>query len=115
MSESPLIKKLSVLIVIPARNEEKNIPQLISRIENTFSSTRPPRDFEIVLVNDNSDDKTGEIAEQLSKIYKNIQVIHRTENPGFGFSMVSCYVLDSVRFLRSLKNQLSKIIFLIDY
>ena len=84
MSESPLIKKLSVLIVIPARNEEKNIPQLISRIENTFSSTRPPRDFEIVLVNDNSNDKTGEIAEQLSKVYKNIQVIHRTENPGFG-------------------------------
>ncbi len=87
MTKDHVIKKLSVSIVVPARNEEKNIAQLISRIEKTFSSTQTQRDFEIVLVNDNSDDKTGEIAEQLSKLYKNIHVVHRTKKPGFGLAL----------------------------
>lgn len=82
--ENSTPKSLSVSIVIPARNEEPNIAQLISGVETTFSSSRPKGSFEIVLVNDNSNDNTGEIAENLSKVYGNIQVIHRTRNPGFG-------------------------------
>ena len=82
--ENSTPKSLSVSIVIPARNEETNIAQLISRIEKIFSSSRPKGSFEIVLVNDNSNDRTGEIAEQLSNVYGNIQVIHRTKDPGFG-------------------------------
>ena len=77
-------KKLSVSIVIPARNEEKNISPLIKSIEKTFSSTQLQREFEIIVVNDNSEDKTGETVEHLSRIYKNIKVIHRSEMPGFG-------------------------------
>ncbi|MFX1520106.1 MAG: glycosyltransferase family 2 protein [Promethearchaeota archaeon] len=95
MSGRPFIKNLSVSIIIPAQNEEKNISQLITSIENTFS----PRDFEIVLVNDNSDDKTGEIAEQLSTLYKNIQVVHRTEKPGFGRALKAGFKLASKNVL----------------
>jgi dolichol-phosphate mannosyltransferase len=95
MSDRPSIKKLSVSIVIPARNEEKNISQVITRTEKTFS----PRDFEIILVNDNSDDKTGDMAEHLNTIYRNIQVVHRTEKPGFGRALKAGFQLASKNVL----------------
>ncbi|MEO0092393.1 MAG: glycosyltransferase family 2 protein [candidate division WOR-3 bacterium] len=51
------IPKVSVLI--PARNEEKNIAFCINSLLNqTYSN------YEIIVLNDNSDDKTGEILHQ---------------------------------------------------
>ena len=75
-------KTLSILI--PAFNEEKNI-------EKTFKSLLDivPKycsKFEIIIINDGSKDKTGEIAEQLSKGNRRVRVIHNNPNRGFGGS-----------------------------
>lgn len=61
-------------VVIPAYNEEQNLPKLL---DNLIGLKNSYKDFEIVIVNDNSSDKTGEIAESYSMKYKNIKVIHR--------------------------------------
>ncbi len=42
------------------------------------------RQFEIVIVNNGSHDRTGVIAEDLAKQYKNIRVIHHPRNMGYG-------------------------------
>ena len=61
-----------ISIIIPARNEEENINKCIE----SFAKQNYPKDkFEIIVINDNSTDKTLEIIENLAKIYKNIKPI----------------------------------------
>lgn len=61
-------------IVIPAYNEQENLPKLLSDL---FSLKKSLGNFEIVIVDDSSSDKTGLIADSYAKRYKNIRVIHR--------------------------------------
>ncbi|MHA1312267.1 MAG: polyprenol monophosphomannose synthase [Candidatus Helarchaeota archaeon] len=71
-----------ITIVIPTYNEIDNLGLIINKILqimkiNIFN-------FEIIIVDDNSPDGTGILADQFSKIYKNIKVIHRKEKTGLG-------------------------------
>lgn len=65
-------------IVIPTYNEKENIRKLIQAI---FGISR---DMTIIVVDDNSPDKTGEIVDSLKKKYPNLQIIHRTKKNGRG-------------------------------
>jgi dolichol-phosphate mannosyltransferase len=65
-------------IVIPTYNEKDNVEKLIQAISGISE------DMTIVVVDDNSPDKTGEIADTLTKKYKNLKVIHRTKKNGRG-------------------------------
>jgi cellulose synthase/poly-beta-1,6-N-acetylglucosamine synthase-like glycosyltransferase len=53
-SSAPVKRDISV--VVPAKDEAKNLPRLFRSLENQTA-----RDFEIVLVNDRSQDATGEL------------------------------------------------------
>ncbi len=52
---------MKFLIIIPAHNEEKNIFFCLKSLEN-----QTYKDFQVVVVNDGSTDKTGEIAEKFT-------------------------------------------------
>ncbi len=71
-----------ISIVIPSHDEELNLPSLIESLDTLRK--REGWDCEIVIVNDNSTDSTGSVAESLSKKYRNMAVIHRNANPGMG-------------------------------
>lgn len=60
-----------VSIVIPSRNEESNISRCIKSFEK---STYPKDKFEIIVVNDRSEDATGKILSELSKKVSNLKV-----------------------------------------
>jgi dolichol-phosphate mannosyltransferase len=64
---------VEVSIIIPTYNEAQNIEKLVKKIATLGL------DSEIIIVDDNSPDKTGKIAESLKKDYKNLEVLHRTE------------------------------------
>lgn len=67
-------KKISVLI--PARNEEKNIANLLNDLINqTYDN------LEIIILDDQSKDNTKAIAIEFSKRYKNLKVIHGANLP----------------------------------
>ena len=57
-------------IIIPARNEELGLAATIDRIEAVVDI-----DYEIVVVNDHSTDRTKEVALALAEKYKNIRVV----------------------------------------
>ena len=58
-------------IVIPVYNVEKYIEKcLLSIVEQTYS------DYEIIVVDDGSKDKSGQICDEFAKQYDNIKVIH---------------------------------------
>jgi dolichol-phosphate mannosyltransferase len=69
-------------VVIPTYNEAKNLPKLV---EQAFS-LHP--EFHIVVVDDNSPDGTGTIADNLSKKYSHLHVIHRPHKAGLGTAYV---------------------------
>jgi len=66
-----------ISIVIPTFNEVENIGTLISRMKTSLQNIP----YEVIIVDDNSPDGTGEIAEDLAKEYP-ITVIHRKSRLG---------------------------------
>jgi glycosyltransferase involved in cell wall biosynthesis len=71
-------KRLSVFI--PAYNEEGNIEATISELRSALHALR--LEYEIIIVNDGSVDRTGEIAEALSVTDPRIRVVHNPRNLG---------------------------------
>ncbi len=65
-------------IIVPTYNEAANIETFV----NSVIELHP--DFNIIIVDDNSPDGTGEIADSLSKRYSSVDVIHRPEKLGLG-------------------------------
>ena len=66
------------LIIIPTYNERENI------VDITRAILELPYDFNILVVDDNSPDGTGEIADKLSDINKRVHVLHKPEKRGIG-------------------------------
>lgn len=79
-------KKLpSLTLAIPAYNEEENIGFIL---ENTILNARKYlSDFEIVVIDDGSTDKTGIIADSFAKKNNLVRVIHQ-KNKGYGEAML---------------------------
>jgi len=69
-------------IVIPAYNESKNIVETVPRLAVALRDEEIP--FELVIVNDNSIDDTGEIVGQLQHDYPEINLVSNPMPGGFG-------------------------------
>lgn len=68
--------------MIPTYNERENLQELVYKTEEVLS--RIAMKGYLIIVDDNSPDGTGELAEQLAKKYNNIMVIHRPAKLGIG-------------------------------
>ena len=66
------------LVIIPTYNEAENIRKLIQEIFNYLPQT------DILIIDDNSPDGTGKIADALSAADLRIRVIHRPKKMGMG-------------------------------
>lgn len=79
------MKTPKVSIIMPAYNTEKYIGEAIESILNqTF------QDFEFIILNDGSTDKTPEIIEAYAKKDKRIKFINNKKNQGFIASLNEC-------------------------
>jgi len=77
-SEQPI--RLSVLI--PARNEAANIPELVARTARAFADLGLEDAAELLLVDDGSTDDTGQVAASLQADYPFLRVIRHRRNRG---------------------------------
>lgn len=73
----------SITVLIPAYNEEKNLNQAVEEINKVVKSIFS--DYEILIFDDYSQDKTGEIADALAKKNPRIKAIHNKRNWGVGY------------------------------
>lgn len=71
----------SVSIIVPAYNEEKNIPLAINDLLSAMKNYRPG--FELVIIDDGSTDATGRVSNRLARNHRQIRVIHHRGNRGF--------------------------------
>jgi cellulose synthase/poly-beta-1,6-N-acetylglucosamine synthase-like glycosyltransferase len=69
----------TVSILIPARNEEKVIGRLLQQMTKL---TYPRHKLQVITIDDASSDSTTQIAEEFSKRYSFIEVVHRDKKTG---------------------------------
>lgn len=74
---------MKIFICIPTYNEAENIEKLVKKI---FALKIDG--LKIIIIDDNSPDKTGKIADELSQDYP-IKVIHRKKKLGLGSAYIS--------------------------
>ena len=67
-----------IVVVIPTFNEAENLPLLVPRILE-----QDPR-IEVLVVDDNSPDGTGKLADELAEATGRVHVLHRATKEGLG-------------------------------
>jgi dolichol-phosphate mannosyltransferase len=72
-----------VAVVIPTYNERDNIRLITARVRSAVPAA------DLLIVDDNSPDGTGEIADELAAADKHIHVLHRRSKAGLGAAYVA--------------------------
>ena len=75
---------MKVSVVVPAHNEEESIKKVLDRLKKAIRGL----DYEIVVVNDNSRDRTREIVEKQQRANRRIKLVNRKPPNGFGLAMM---------------------------
>ncbi|MCX6639818.1 MAG: glycosyltransferase family 2 protein [bacterium] len=75
-------KPYSISVFLPAYNEEENIERAVRSTVEVLRDISD--DWEVLVVNDASNDRTGEIAEALVKEIPGVRVIHHPKNTRLG-------------------------------
>ena len=83
--ETPVSFSLSV--ILPAHNEEEAIATTVHEVIDTLSAWM--LDFEVIIVDDGSQDRTGVILDTLTATHSYLKVIHHPMNQGYGAALVS--------------------------
>jgi dolichol-phosphate mannosyltransferase len=72
-----------VVIVMPTYNERQNLEGMAGRIRESIP------DADLLVVDDNSPDGTGDLADKLAEADPHVHVMHRTEKAGLGRAYVA--------------------------
>ncbi|MDB9769718.1 glycosyltransferase [Gammaproteobacteria bacterium] len=72
-----------VSLILPTLNEEQNLVILLPKIQSILTNLQ----YEIIIVDDDSDDQTREIAETYFQEHKNGFVHHRKKDLGLSASI----------------------------
>lgn len=76
----------SISVIIPAYNEQENLKKAVSLTVSVLEDLG--RDYEIIIVNDGSTDRTRDIAEALASENRGVRAVHQ-ENKGFGGAVLT--------------------------
>jgi len=74
-------------LVIPLYNEEKNVTKVIVPIISELKKERI--DYELILVNNGSQDETGKLIKELNKKNSRIKLVKIEVNQGYGWGIIS--------------------------
>lgn len=80
-------KKPSLSIVIPAYNEEESLSYVLN--DTLRDLPKHIANYEVIVVDDGSTDRTAQIADSYAKKNKHLRVVHRTTNGGFNKTMIT--------------------------
>jgi len=71
------------LIIVPTYNERDNLPRMAAKLLSL------PVAVDVLVVDDNSPDGTGKIADELAAKHPQVHVLHRTEKNGLGRAYIA--------------------------
>ena len=94
-SASGIVREISV--VLPAFNEEPNIEKVVRDCTAYLDGTG--LDYELIVTNDGSRDRTGEILDQLAKQLPRLRPQHHPQNRGYGAALRTGFDAATKRFV----------------
>lgn len=92
-----------VSLITPTYNEKDNLDENIKRIQESLKNYF----YEIIIVDDNSPDGCGELADWYATNYSNIKVMHRDSKKGLGTAYKEGFNLTSGELIISMDSDLS--------
>ncbi|MDD5361977.1 MAG: glycosyltransferase family 2 protein [Ignavibacteria bacterium] len=78
--------ELSLSVFFPAYYDEGNIAKVVDKAVEVLESLKL-KDYEVIIIEDGSPDKTGEVADSLAVKYEKVRVIHHVKNMGYGATL----------------------------
>jgi dolichol-phosphate mannosyltransferase len=78
-----MLRVNDTLIIVPTYNERENLPRMAEKLLSL------PVGVDVLVVDDNSPDGTGKIADELASKHPQIHVLHRTEKNGLGRAYIA--------------------------
>ena len=78
----------SLSVILPAHNEEEAIAGTVHEVIDALAAWSWIREYEVIVVNDGSQDATGAIVETIAAANPSVRVIHHSANQGYGAALV---------------------------
>jgi len=78
--------QITMSVFFPAYYDEHNIGK-VTRSAVKILEELKFKDYEVIIIEDGSPDKTGEVADELAKEFPKVRVIHHTKNLGYGATL----------------------------
>lgn len=77
---------ITLSVFFPAYYDEKNIGKVTDAAVRVLEEMKL-KDYEVIIIEDGSPDKTGEVADMLAGKYPKVRVIHHEKNIGYGATL----------------------------
>jgi dolichol-phosphate mannosyltransferase len=84
-----MIRAVQLTICLPTYNERENLEPLVRTLADVFRENG--LDANIVVVDDNSPDGTGELADELARSLPFVSVVHRPRKEGLGPAYLAAF------------------------
>jgi glycosyltransferase involved in cell wall biosynthesis len=84
---STSVRLPGISVFLPSHNEEANVERVVSGYVREMPKIAD--DFEVIVVDDGSRDRTGAIADRMAAADPHVRVVHHPVNRGYGGAVIS--------------------------
>jgi len=84
---SEVASPVSISVFFPCYNEQDNIAKVVDQAVRVLDGLQA--DYEVIIVDDGSVDRTGEVADRIAAADPRVRVIHHPSNRGYGAALQS--------------------------
>src|SRR5438270_5102101 len=89
MTDQPGSPRPSITAFFPCYNDSATIASVVITADRTLRELTD--DYEIIVANDASTDRSADILEELRKLYPRLRVMHHATNHGYGGNLRSMF------------------------
>ncbi|MHC4325463.1 MAG: glycosyltransferase family 2 protein [Planctomycetota bacterium] len=88
---------VSISVFFPCYNEQENVGRTVEKTLEVMEKL--DADFEVIIVDDGSSDRTGEISDDIADRDKRVKVVHHRHNLGYGAALQSGFKTAAKEFV----------------